>query len=329
MPIATRGSVKALTTDDLTKLNSQIILGNTYHLYLKPGLSVIKKFKGLHKFVNWSKPILTDSGGFQVFSLNHNGMVKVKENGVTFKSVYDGSKHLFTPTRVIRMQETFNSDIMMVLDECVKNPCSKDTAASAVLKSVKWASKCKKVKKKNKQLLFCIVQGSLYKDLRIKCAQDLSKIGFDGYAIGGLAVGETVKDMLSVLDYTIPELPEDKPHYLMGVGYPKQIIEAVKRGVDMFDCVIPTREARHGRLYFGNLKNNSTININNAKFKNALSAINSKSNILELREYTKGYLRHLFSVKEPLALRLATLNNIEFYLNLMKEIRLAIKNNKL
>ncbi|MBT4121465.1 tRNA-guanine transglycosylase, partial [bacterium] len=187
----------------------------------------------------------------------------------------------------------------------------------------------KKVKKKNKQLLFCIVQGSLYKDLRIKCAQDLSKIGFDGYAIGGLAVGETVKDMLSVLDYTIPELPEDKPHYLMGVGYPKQIIEAVKRGVDMFDCVIPTREARHGRLYFGNLKNNSTININNAKFKNALSAINSKSNILELREYTKGYLRHLFSVKEPLALRLATLNNIEFYLNLMKEIRLAIKNNKL
>ncbi len=329
MPIATRGSVKALTSNDLNSLNNQIILGNTYHLYLKPGLKVISKYKGLHRFINWPKSILTDSGGFQVFSLNNSDMVKVKENGVTFKSVYDGSKHLFTPLKVIRMQETFGSDIMMVLDECVKNPCTKKQAERAVLKTLKWAKQSLKTKKKNKQLLFCIVQGSLYKDLRIECAKALSKSNFDGYAVGGLAVGEDEKEMLKVLDYTIPELPDDKPHYLMGVGYPKQIVEAVKRGVDMFDCVVPTREARHSRLYLGNLKSNTTINVKTAKFKNDLNAINSKSNIPELREYTKGYLRHLFSVNEPLALRLATLNNVEFYLNLMKEIRMAIKNNKL
>ncbi|MBU1131347.1 tRNA guanosine(34) transglycosylase Tgt [Patescibacteria group bacterium] len=384
MPIATRGSVKTLNSSEVKKIGAQIVLGNSYHLYLKPGLLIIKKSGGLRRFINWPGPILTDSGGFQVFSLDGKrqdsqpgGLVKVTDKGVEFKSVYDGSKHLFTPVSVIKMQKIFGSDIIMVLDQCVANPCARGKAQEAVERTLKWAEKSIEYKnsklktKRDKQIknqksknlvfgsfnfgnLFAIVQGSLYKELRIHCARELVKLNFDGYAIGGLAVGESPEEMYKVLDYTVPELPEDKPRYLMGVGYPEQIVEAIRRGVDMFDCVIPTREARHGRLYYFNKSRKptarpaspnqgelsaatfntqslfyQTINIKSAKFARDINPINPNSKIPELKEYSKAYLRHLFSVNEPLALRLATLNNLEFYINLMKEIRSAVKENKL
>src|SRR3989339_225746 len=371
MPIATRGSVKSLESAELKKLGAQIILSNSYHLYLRPGLAVIKKSKGLHGFMNWSGPILTDSGGFQVFSLEaknvkfktpneRKSLVKITDKGVEFKSVYDGSKHFFTPKKVLEIQAAIGSDIRMVLDVCSPAKCSKKQAEQDLEITLQWAKdsldyknsklkikkigQIKKAKSKNSALgcldflLFGIVQGALYKDLRLKSASELSRMSFDGYAIGGLAVGESPQEMYQVLDYTVPALPKDKPHYLMGVGYPEQIVEAVKRGIDMFDCVIPTREARHGRLYFSQAatggrqrpgsKFYQTINIRAEKFSQDLSPINADSKLPELRQYTKAYLRHLFAVQEPLALRLATLNNLEFYLQLMSNIRQAIKNNQ-
>ncbi|MBU1036467.1 tRNA guanosine(34) transglycosylase Tgt [Patescibacteria group bacterium] len=352
MPIATRGSVKAITSEELMKMGAQIILGNSYHLFLKPGLASIKKAGDLHKFINWSGPILTDSGGFQVFSLkvrrnskqnrkdfcDYQSLVKATDKGVEFRSVYDGSKHLFTPVSVIKMQKIFGSDILMVLDQCLKNPSTYTEAKEAMQRTINWAAKSVKFFKSAKntkgQLLFAIVQGSLYQDLRQSCAQELIKMDFDGYAIGGLAVGESPKEMYQVLDYTVPLLPEKKVRYLMGVGYPEQIIEAVRKGIDMFDCVIPTREARHGRLYFWNnklLKGKfyKTINITKEKFVKDSTPINKNSQFTELKNYSRAYLRHLFSVNEPLALRLSTLNNLEFYLQLMSAVRQAIKLGKL
>ena len=346
MPIATRGSVKSLTSADLKKLGAPIILGNSYHLYLKPGLKIIKKSGDLHQFINWNGPILTDSGGFQAFSLSdkeqgrsykdHGSLVKITDKGVEFRSVYDGSKHLFTPNSVVKMQQAFGSDIMMVLDVCSPSKCSKKRAEKDLVITLKWARESLKSRlEARSSKLFAIVQGALYKDLRLKSVEKLSGMDFDGYAVGGLAVGESPTEMYKVLDYTVPELPQNKPHYLMGVGYPEQIIESVKRGIDMFDCVIPTREARHGRLYFHSssiIAHRSfyrTINIKSEKYAKDTSPINIHSKLSELREYSKAYLRHLFNVNEPLALRLATLNNLEFYLNLMAEIREAIKNNKL
>jgi len=339
MSIATRGSVKALTTEDIKKLGGQIILSNTYHLYLKPGLEILKKAGGLHKFMNWPGPILTDSGGFQVFSLkdkhNTQGLVKLSDKGVEFKSVYDGSKHFFTPKKVLEIQKIIGSDIRMVLDVCSPAKCAKLQAEKDLELTLKWAEESAKLKGTNFQI-FGIVQGALYKDLRLKSVEKLIKLNFNGYAVGGLAVGESPEEMYQVLDYTCPALPESKPRYLMGVGYPEQIIESVKRGIDMFDCVIPTREARHGRLYFRNHRYSLTnpkfytaVNIKGEKFSQDISAINAKSKFSELRNLSKSYLRHLFSVQEPLAIRLATLNNLEFYLNLMAEIRQDIKNNKL
>jgi len=348
MPIATKAAIKSLTTDDMRELNSQIILSNTYHLYLRPGMNIMKSSKGLHNFMNWSGPILTDSGGFQVFSLDasldRKGVKKddvkvdrkITDKGVEFRSYLDGSKHMFTPDKVIKIQSTIGSDIMMVLDECVGNPSTKEKASIAVNRTTMWAKECLRAKKKyrNNNLLFGIVQGSLYEDLRLRSAGELIELNFDGYAIGGLAVGEKAEDMYKVLDYTTPTLPDNKPRYLMGVGYPDNIIEAVKRGVDMFDCVIPTREARHGRLYLFNsqsLKGKfyKTINISNSKFSKDFKVINKDSKIKELREYTLVYLNHLFKTQEPLAIRLATLNNIEFYLTLMERIRKNIKENTL
>ena len=330
MPIATRGSVKALLADDLRKLDAQIVLANTYHLFLKPGLKVLKKAGGLHRFMDWTGPILTDSGGYQVFSLrdknNREGLVKLTGQGVEFKSVYDGSRHLFTPKKVLDIQKVIASDIRMVLDVCSPARSSKERAAKDLELTLDWARKSRR--QKTAGLLFGIIQGALFKDLRLKSVAELVKLKFDGYAIGGLAVGESARQMYEVLDYTVPELPKNKPRYLMGVGYPEQISEAVKRGVDMFDCVIPTREARHGRLYLSSAKGYLAINIKSRKFANDSSMINAKSALKELRSYSKAYLRHLFSVGEPLALRLATLNNLEFYLKLMSDIRREIKLNK-
>jgi queuine tRNA-ribosyltransferase len=336
MPIATRGVIKSLSYQDIENLNPQIILGNTYHLYLRPGLKIIKKAGGISKFMNNKFPILTDSGGFQVFSLSK--IRKLLTNGVKFQSTYDGSWHLFTPEKVMKIQSVLDSDIQMVLDVCSDSKSKDKKILEALKLTTSWAKKCKVAKKKlnpkNKNLLFGIVQGGLNKKLRLKSLNDLEKIGFDGYAIGGLAVGESNEDMYKVLDYMSSSMPENKPRYLMGVGYPENIIEGVKRGVDMFDCVIPTREARHGRLYIKNnksLRNKfyKTINIMNAKFANDFSLINKDSELEDLKKYTKAYLHHLFKVRDPLALKLATLNNIEFYLDLMRNIRKAIAKNDL
>ena len=336
MPIATKGAVKTLSIDEVQELKPEILLSNTYHLYLQPGLDLLKKFGGLHKFMNWDKPILTDSGGFQVFSLSK--IRKVKEDGVEFQSHLDGSKHLLTPEKVVDIQKIIGSDIMMVLDQCIDSTSDYTATNKAMEITTRWATRARKyfLKKKIKdQLQFGIVQGALFEDLRKQSALELSKLNFDGYAIGGLAVGETNDEMYKVLDYIVDELPADKPRYLMGVGKPENIVEAVKRGVDMFDCVIPTREARHGRLYIWKNQNlNSknfyqTINISNEKFKADKTAINKDSKIPALRSYTRGYLSHLFKTQEPLALKLATLNNVEFYLELMRKIRTEIGNGKL
>lgn len=336
MPIATRAAVKSITTQEVKDLGAQIILSNTYHNLLRPGLAVIKKFGSLHRFMDNDLPILTDSGGYQVFSLAK--FRKIKGDNIEFQSHIDGSKHVLNPKKVIDIQVALGSDIMMVLDECVGLPTSRVKAEEALVNTSRWAQVSldykKQLENKNKQvkqqLLFAIVQGADFKDLRLRSAQELRAMNFDGYAVGGLAVGEPVKTMYKVLDYTVPELPDDKPRYLMGVGYPENIVEAVKRGIDMFDCVIPTREARHGKLYIkkktGFAKGfYDTININNAKFALDKTPIN-KTN---LKNYSKAYLHHLFKTQESLGLRLATLNNLEFYLSLMAEIRLAIKTGKL
>lgn len=363
MPIASKGTIKALTSDEIKKIGAQILLSNTYHIYLQPSIKVIKKFKGLHKFMNWNGPILTDSGGYQVFSLgekfkrplgrfsndnlpkgsmnNNETLAKASKKGVEFKSFLDGSNHLFTPEKVQQIQDVIGSDIKMALDVCSPYPCSKKQAEKDLELTHVWAQKSlvKHTRLTGGQgkhnLLFGIVQGSVYKDLRIKSAKFLSDLDFDGYALGGLAVGEPIKKMYQVLAYTLPELPENKPRYLMGMGKPEQIIEAVKHGVDMFDCVIPTREARHGRLYKTQNSINRTqgfykiININNAKYKNSTQSIDKNCTCELCQNYSAGYLHHLFKSGEPLALRLASLHNVKFYLTWMKKIRLSLARGKL
>lgn len=337
MPIATRAAVKNLTPQDLKELGAEIILSNTYHLLLRPGMDIIKKIGGLHKFMAWDGPILTDSGGYQVFSLAN--LRKIKEEGVEFKSEVDGAKILLTPEKVIEIQRILGSDIMMVLDECPPWPCHKKYAMKSLELTTRWAKrskdflqkimKSKKQKNKKTNLIFGIVQGSTYKDLRLESVKKLIEIGFDGYAVGGLAVGEPREKMYQTLDYLVPSLPENKPHYLMGVGKPEEIVEAVKRGIDMFDCVIPTRNARHGLLYvFGNKKINfnrksfyQTIRITNEQYKNDKLPLDSHCNCYTCQNYSRAYLRHLFMTKERLGLRLASLHNLAFYLDLMKKIR--------
>jgi queuine tRNA-ribosyltransferase len=323
MPIATKAAVKNLTTTEIKELGSPILLSNTYHLYLTPGLEVMKAAGGLHKFMDWPGAILTDSGGFQVFSLSK--IRKILPGGVEFRSHLDGSKHLLTPKKVLEIQKIIGSDIAMVLDVCPPSTASHEKVAEAVATTTKWARMAEKEIKKQRssQLHFAIIQGGVYQDLRLQSLHELTKLDFDGYAVGGLAVGETNEEMYQVLDYLTPEMPIDKPRYLMGVGTPENIIEAVRRGVDMFDCVIPTREARHGRLYCrkGTALAYETINITNSKFKNDFSPINNSN----LKRYSKAYLHHLFKTGEPLAMRLATLNNLDFYLRLMESLRTAIK----
>jgi len=347
MPVATQGTIKHISTLEMEKMSAQILLSNTYHLMLRPGEKLIKKQGGLHHYIKWNKPILTDSGGFQVFSLagtqNRSGqkLVKLSGEGVAFKSYLDGSKFFLSPEKALQIQSDLGVDIAVCLDECVALPAEKKYIEKSVELTTAWAKRSKifynKIKK-NKPLLHCVIQGGLDKDLRMKSLNDLKEIGFDGYNIGGLAVGETNEKMFEILDFLVPEMPEDKPRYLMGVGYPEQILEAVKKGVDMFDCVIPTREGRHGRLfqwrkqykkYLTARKTNDkfyqTINITNTKFANDQSPINPDSKLPELRTYSKAYLNYLFKIKEPLGMRLASLNNLEFYLRLSDEIRNAIK----
>ncbi|OJI07874.1 hypothetical protein BK004_00330 [bacterium CG10_46_32] len=346
MPIATKGAVKSLTGDDIRRLKAQIILSNTYHQLLRPGLSILKKAGGLHTFMDWSGPLLTDSGGFQVFSLAK--IRKILLDGVRFRSHIDGTEFLFTPKKALEIQEVIGSDIRMILDVCPPYPCTRKEAEKAVDLTTAWAAVSLRGAKRrgnlNGALLFAIVQGSVHRDLRIKSARELVGMNFDGYAIGGLAVGEPFEKALEVLSYVVPELPQNKPRYVMGMGYPEQIVEAVKKGIDMFDCVIPTREARHGRLYFW--KNNrhpersssgaegssfkyTSTSITNARFAKDFSPINAASHIKELKVYTKAYVHHLFRTQEPLAIRLATLNNVDFYLELMRRMRSEISSGKM
>ncbi|MBI2050918.1 MAG: tRNA guanosine(34) transglycosylase Tgt [Parcubacteria group bacterium] len=332
-PIATKGAVKSLTGDDMRNLKAQIILSNTYHQLLQPGLLILKKAGGLHKFMDWHGPLLTDSGGFQVFSLAK--IRKILPEGVRFRSHRDGREFLLTPKKALEIQEVIGSDIRMVLDVCPAYPCSRKEAERAVELTTKWATMSLRGAKRrgnlNNALLFAIVQGSIHPDLRLKSARELVNLDFDGYAIGGLAVGEPASDMFKVLEYTVPELPAEKPRYLMGVGKPEQIVAAVKRGIDLFDCVIPTREARHARLYFwkGAGFGYEAASITNARFAKSFVPINAQSHIKELQTYSRAYLHHLFKTQEPLAVRLATLNNVDFYLELMRRIRTAVSKGKL
>ncbi|MBU1148498.1 tRNA guanosine(34) transglycosylase Tgt [Patescibacteria group bacterium] len=327
MPIATRGAVKTVSPQELSELGAQIVLSNTYHMMLRPGLPIIKKAKGLHNFMNWPGPILTDSGGYQVFSLAK--FRKIKDQGVEFRDDVDGSQHLLTPKKVIEIQQALGSDIAMVLDECVGYPASRKKVAEAVRRTTLWAKETKNIKLKSKNKIFGIIQGSTYKDLRWQSLKEITALNFDGYAIGGLAVGEPPTKMYQVLDWLKDDLPEDKPRYLMGLGKPEQIVEAVKRGIDMFDCVIPTRNARHGMLYRftgKSLKGKfyDSFNIKLAKYRSDLKPIDQNCDCQTCQNYSRAYLRHLFLTKESLGLRLATIHNLRFYLQLMERIRKSI-----
>ncbi|MBI4272605.1 tRNA guanosine(34) transglycosylase Tgt [Candidatus Uhrbacteria bacterium] len=336
MPIATRGAVKNLNADELHKLKSEIILSNTYHLIQRPGLDVLKKQKGLHVFIGWKGPILTDSGGYQIFSLSK--FRTLTRDGVTFTSEIDGSRVSLTPESVIDAQLTIGSDIIMVLDECPPWPCSYEFAKKSLERTLQWAMRSKKhfersMKKRGvplstRPLLFGIVQGSTYKKLRDASAREMIKIGFDGYAIGGLAVGEPRALRNKVLEWNTLVLPKEKPRYCMGVGKPEDIVDAVRGGADMFDCVIPTREARHGRLYVRNSKKTITqdgfykiIRIKKMVFANDKKPIDMHCLCTTCQTYSRSYIRHLFSIQEGLALRLATIHNLSFYLSLMRELQ--------
>ncbi|MFA5076425.1 MAG: tRNA guanosine(34) transglycosylase Tgt [Patescibacteria group bacterium] len=339
MPIGTRAAVKTLTTDEVESLGAEIILANTYHLYLQPGHELVKKAGGLHQFMKWAGPILTDSGGYQVFSLAK--MRKISERGVEFQTDEDGgNKHLITPEKAVEIQLALGSDLIMVLDECPPYPCTKKYAAESLEMTTRWAKRCRKEfkvksqKSKVKSGLLGIVQGSVYKDLRIKSARQLVGLDFDGYAIGGVAVGEPREKMKDILKWVEPELPKNKPRYLMGLGKPEEILAAVRGGMDMFDCVIPTREARHGRLYIWTKKDLSgkfyqNINITNSQYKADFKPLDKYCPCPTCQNYTRAYLRHLFNTNEILGLRLATIHNLAFYLDLMKKVRQGIEKGKI
>ena len=321
MPVGTQATIKGSFINDVKKTGSQIILSNTYHLMIRPGAERVKKSGGLHKFMNCSLPILTDSGGYQIMSLSKLNKID-KEKGAIFNSHIDGKKFILSPEESIRIQKKLNSDIVMVLDECPKKTLDYNLISKSIELSTYWAKRSKKEFGVNKhKALFGIVQGGLFKDLRLKSLSDLLKIGFDGYAIGGLAVGDTQSEMFKVLDYLKNYLPIDKPRYLMGVGMPSDILGAVKRGVDMFDCVLPTRLGRNGIAFTWKGK----INIRNSKFKRDNSPLDPSVRKFDLNKYSKNYLNHLFNTNEMLASMILTLNNINFYQELMYEIRKNIK----
>jgi queuine tRNA-ribosyltransferase len=322
MPVGTQGSVKAVNQTFLAEdIKAQIILGNTYHLYLRPGTDILFKAGGLHKFMNWNRPILTDSGGYQVFSLAE--LRKLRKNGVEFKSHIDGSKHFFSPAKVIEIERFIGSDIMMPLDECTPYPCDYDYAKKSVELTSKWAVLNKEAFEKtqplygHQQYLWGIIQGSVYKDLREKSALDLVKLDFDGYSIGGLAVGEPTEKMYEILDFIVDYIPENKPRYLMGVGKPENILEAIERGVDMFDCVMPTRNARNSHIFTWN----GIISIRNNRYKDDFRPLDENCDCYTCKNYTRAYLRHLFVAKELLAYELASVHNLHFYLSLAKSAR--------
>ena len=320
MPVGTQATVKACTIEDIKKTRSEIILGNTYHLMIRPGVERIQRAGGLHRFMNCDLPILTDSGGFQVMSLSKLNKID-REKGAIFNSHVDGKKYILSPEESIRVQLGLNSDIVMIMDECPKNTDNYELIKKSMELSLYWAKRSKEAFGSNPQkALFGIIQGGLFKDLRIESLNSLMKIDFDGYAIGGLAVGETQSQMFKVLDYIKDLLPNNKPHYLMGVGTPSDILGAVKRGVDMFDCVLPTRSGRTGLAFTWN----GRINIKNNKYQNDDTPLDEDCKNLNLNKYSKNYLNHLFNTNEILGSMLLSLHNINFYQELMSTIRMKI-----
>jgi len=319
MPVGTQGSVKSLTPHELHDLGAKIILGNTYHLYLRPGAETIVNLGGLHSFMHWDQSILTDSGGFQVFSLAK--MRKLHEEGVLFQSHIDGSRHMISPEIATQIQMQLGSDIAMCFDECTPYPVTYEYARKSMELTVRWAKRCKLAHNLGQQALFGIVQGSVFSDLRQACLEQLEEIGFDGYALGSLAVGEPKEQMLAVLDRLTRKLPESQPRYLMGVGTPQDLVEGVSYGVDMFDCVMPTRNARNGVLF----TSWGSIQIKNSRYAGDKSPIENDCGCYTCRHFSRAYLRHLFMARELLAYRLNTIHNLYYYLQLMKNMRTAIK----
>lgn len=331
MPIATKGAVKTVSTVDLGAMNAQILLSNTFHLMLRPGEELIKQAGGLHKFINWNKPILTDSGGYQVFSLCE--IRKITEDGVEFQSPIDGTKHLLTPERSIQIQLDLGSDIIMVLDECTPYPCEKAYAEKSLELTTDWARRCKIYFQKNVAKgtnpgakLFGIVQGSTYPDLRKESLRQITDIGFDGYAVGGFSVGEPREQTYEILKELTPFMPEDKPRYFMGGGKPEEIVQYAKLGFDMFDCVIPTRNARHGTVYVWRGEDldkdfYEKITLTNEEFRQDFKPLDPDCGCEACRNYSRAYIRHLFMTQEILGQRLATLHNLKFYLDLLAKIR--------
>jgi queuine tRNA-ribosyltransferase len=323
MPVGTYGAVKSLTSEDLLGIGAQIILGNTFHLMLRPTTKVIQAHGDLHDFMNWQKPILTDSGGFQVFSLG--ALRKIKEEGVTFKSPINGSKIFMSPESSMQVQRELGSDIVMIFDECTPYPATVQEAADSMRLSLRWAQRSKDAHADNPSALFGIVQGGMYEHLREESIAGLLDIGFDGYAIGGLSVGEPKDEMMATLDAIHQKMPTDKPRYLMGVGTPEDLVEAVCRGIDMFDCVMPTRNARNGHLFttFG------VVKIRNAQYEFDTKPIDENCNCYTCQNYSRSYLRHLDKCKEMLGSRLNTIHNLHYYLNLMQGLRDAIERKEL
>jgi queuine tRNA-ribosyltransferase len=326
MPVGTLGTVKCVHTHELEEdIKAQIILGNTYHLYLRPGLDIIQQAGGLHKFNGWNRPMLTDSGGYQVYSLAHRR--KITEEGVTFASHIDGSKHFFSPERAIDIQRIIGADIIMAFDECTPYPCEYDYAKKSIDLTHRWLKRCitqfdnTPPQYGHEQTFFPIVQGSVYKDLRIKSAEFIAEQGQQGNAIGGLSVGEPAEEMYAMTDIVTNILPKDKPRYLMGVGTPINILENIALGIDMFDCVLPSRNARHGLIYTAD----GVMNMKNLKWANDFSVVDANSPAPTSRFYTKAYLRHLFHVEEILACQIATIHNLAFYLWLVTEARTKIQ----
>jgi queuine tRNA-ribosyltransferase len=336
MPVGTQATVKAVNPRELRELNAQIILGNTYHLFVRPGLDVIKHFGGLHRFMNWDGPILTDSGGYQIFSLAK--LRKITEDGVEFQNHIDGTRAFISPEIAMEIQAALGSDIAMVLDECVPYPCGYDYAAKSAELSARWARRCKAVAlavsaeiepgalgtahSRARQLIFGIVQGGTFEALRKENAQAIVELDFDGYAIGGVSVGEPVEEMMRAVESSEPFLPKEKPRYAMGLGTPPQLLEMIARGMDMFDCVLPTRLARNGTAFTAT----GTLNLKNAEFALDKRPIEENCTCHACREFTRGYIRHLIKAEEILGLRLITLHNLHFYLDLMRQAREQIEN---
>jgi len=325
MPVGTQATVKSLTPEDLKEeVKANIILSNTYHLYLRPGHELVKEAGGLHKFMNWDRPILTDCGGFQVFSLSD--LRTIMEEGVEFKSHLDGSKHMFTPEKVIEIENALGADIIMAFDECVEYPSTYEYTKSSMALTTRWAKRCKVAHKDTeRQALFGIVQGGMYKDLREQSAKDLVELDFPGYAVGGLSVGEPAEMMNEILEHTTKFLPENKPRYLMGVGSPDYLIEAVLRGIDMCDCVLPTRIARNGTA----MTSRGKVVVRNATYEKDFTSLDLNCDCYTCKNYTKAYIRHLIKTKEILGVRLLSIHNLRFLTNLMEKVRMNIENDTL